>query len=216
MSNRSSDERTISRAEARRRARRAARGEVAPEAPAEAPAPEPAREGGLLRRIFPAVPPLPGRPDPLSGFDPSGPMRPVRERAFLIRRTLLVWVLAGFGAFIGYVAYRFYAPGMLSIVGMFVMFGALIAAGWFGWQRPTLVGTTAGVFSFILVTTLVTTQFAAWGAGPDTFGSAADVATVLLLEGLYQAGLGFVGGWYGGYLRRRQAQVAAQTRRARR
>ena len=216
MSNRSHDEHASKRSEARRRARLAARGELPVEEPVHEPAAEPRREGSFLRRLFPAVPPLPGRPDPLAGFDRSGGMRPIRERLFLIRRTLLVWVLAGFAAFIGYVAYRFYAPGLLSIVGMFLMFGALIAAGWFGWQRPTLVGTTAGVFSFLLVTTLVTTQFAMRGAGPETFGTAGDVATFLLLEGLYQAGLGFIGGWYGGYLRRRQAQIAMETRRARR
>ena len=32
----------------------------------------------------------------------------------------------------------------------------------------------------------------------------------LVLQGLYQAGLGFLGGWYGGYLRRRQTQLSAQ------
>jgi hypothetical protein len=40
-----------------------------------------------------------------------------------------------------------------------------------------------------------------------------ELAASFLLQGLIQGGLGFLGGWYGGYLRRRQAQVAAETRR---
>jgi hypothetical protein len=217
MSNRSHDDRA-SRAEARRRARLIARGELPPDEPAEAHEAEPKEQGGggFLRNLFPAAPPLPGRPDPLAGFDPSGPMRPIRERLFLLRKTWLVWVLAGIGALIGYVAYRFYVQGLLGVVGMFVMFGALIGAGWYGWQRPTLVGTAAGILSFVLVVGLVLVSFAMQGVPPDTFGTPGDLAAILAVEGLYQAGLGFLGGWYGGYLRRRQAQVSAQARRARR
>lgn len=217
MTNRSADERAARRAEARRRARLAARGEVLDE-PAEEPATETRhQDGGFLRRLFPVVPPLPGRPDPLAGFDRSGPLRPIRERIYLLRRSWMVWVPAGIVSLLGYVAYRFYAPqGILGLLGMFVMFGALIAAGWYGWQRPTLIGTAAGVLSFLLVTTLVIVDFALQGAGPETFGSAGAVATSLLLEGLYQAGLGFIGGWYGGYLRRRQAHLGEDVRRARR
>ena len=57
-------------------------------------------------------------------------------------------------------------------------------------------------------------NFSAEGAGPDALP--AQWATTVLFEGLYQAGLGFIGGWYGGYLRRRQAQLSTQTRKARR
>jgi hypothetical protein len=216
MTNRSNDERAISRAEARRRARLLARGELAEEPAEVASSPEPAEGGGFLRRLFPSVPPLPGKPDPLAGFDRSGPLRPIRERIFLLRRNWMAWVLTGILAVVGYLAYRFYAQGLLSLVGMFVMFGALIAAGWYGWQRPTLYGTAAGVLGFLIVASIVAVDFAIQGAGLDTFGSAGDVATVILFEGLYQAGLGFIGGWYGGYLRRRQAHLSAQTGRARR
>ena len=38
----------------------------------------------------------------------------------------------------------------------------------------------------------------------------------LVLRALYQAGLGFLGGWYGGYLRRRQTQMSATDPRRRR
>ena len=216
MTNRSNDERATSRADARRRARLAARGEL-PEEPTEEPTPTSSNEGGgFLRRLFPVVPALPGKGDPLAGFDRAGPLRPVRERLFLLRSNWLAWVLPGILAVVGYLAYRFYAQGMFGLLGMFVMFGALIAAGWYGWQRPTLYGTSAGILGFLIVASIVAIGFAVRGAGLDTFGGTTDLATIFLFEGAYQAGLGFVGGWYGGYLRRRQAQVSAQTRRARR
>ena len=212
MTNRSDE----SRAEARRRARLAARGELPEEPPTEPVAGESAQEGGFLRRLFPSVPPLPGRGDPLAGFDPSGPLRPVRERIFLLRRNPLAWVLTGLLAVVGYVAYRFYSPGggLFGLLGMFIMFGALIAAGWYGWQRPTLYGTAAGILSFILVAVYLVVLFSSRGAGPDALPD--QWVTTLLFEGLYQTGLGFIGGWYGGYLRRRQANLAAETNRARR
>lgn len=142
-------------------------------------------------------------------------MRPVRERAFLLRSNLLAWILPGIGAFIGFFASLFYAQGFLGLLGTFVLFGALIAAGWFGWQRPTLFGTAAALVSFVLSAGLILTTFAAQGAGPETFGTPAQVAAELAIQAAYQAGLGFLGGWYGGYLRRRQTQLSAQTRRRR-
>lgn len=213
----STDERARSRAEARRRARLAARGELdeptADETPADSR--DEGRRGGFLGRLFPPAPPLPDRPDPLAGFDPDGPMRPVRERIFLLRGNLLAWILPGIGAFIGFFASLFYAQGFLGLLGTFLLFGALIAAGWFGWQRPTLFGTAAALVSFLLSAALILTTFAAQGAAPDTFGTPAQVAAELAIQAAYQAGLGFLGGWYGGYLRRRQAQLSTQTRRRR-
>ena len=194
----------------------AARGEL-PEAE-EASEPEATtaeRRGGFLRTLFPAAPPLAGRPDPLAGFDASGPMRPIQERAFLLRRNLLAWVVPGVVAFIGFFASLFYAQGVLGLIGTFILFGALIGAGWFGWQRPTLYGTAAGVLCFILSTATIFYTFAAQGAPPDTFGAPGAIILDLAVQGAYQAGLGFLGGWYGGYLRRRQAQLSTETRRRR-
>lgn len=217
MSTRSNDERARSRAEARRRTRLAARGEL-PEAKEEdgdeAAAPVP-RSGGLLRRLFPPAPPLPNRPDPLAGFDATGPLRPVRERLFLLRGNLLAWLLPGIVAFFGFFASVFYAQGFLGLLGTFVLFGALIAAGWFGWQRPTLFGTAAALISFVLSAAFILWTFGSQGAGPDTFGTPGQVAAELFLQAAYQAGLGFLGGWYGGYLRRRQTQLSSEARRRR-
>ena len=210
MSTRSTNEE--SRAEARRRARLAARGEL-PEQEYEPEADAPPARGGFLTRLFPPAPPLPNKPDPLAGFDPSGPLRPVRERVFLLSRNLPAWVVTGMLAFIGYLASAFYGNGLLGLAGNFLLFGALIAAGWFGWQRPTLYGTAASMLTYVLVTTYVLVSFAQRGASPDTFGS--DLFVSLVLRALYQAGLGFLGGWYGGYLRRRQTQLSGQARQRR-
>jgi hypothetical protein len=216
MSTRPSDPRATSRTEARRRARLAARGELPDEEPeASEPRPSTSTGGNFLRRLFPAAPPLPNRPDPLAGFDPSGPLRPIRERAFLLRKNPLVWLGFGVLAFLGFFASTFYGSSVLGLVGTFVLFGALIAAGWFGWQRPTLYGTAAALVSYVLAAVLIVYSFANLGVGPGAFGTPAEVVTQLLLQAAYQAGLGFLGGWYGGYLRRRQTQLSAETRRRR-
>jgi len=171
---------------------------------------------GILGRLFPPVPPLPGRPDPLTGFDESGPMRPIRVRAFLLRQNLVAWTVPGLIAFFGYTASLFFgAQSFISLLGTFVLFGALIAAGWYGWQRPTLFGTAASVLSFVLVTLFFLFTSLRLGVTPDAFGTPIEVATGLTIQGLFQAALGFLGGWYGGYLRRRQSQLGTTTRRRR-
>ncbi|CAN5183010.1 hypothetical protein BH23CHL9_BH23CHL9_15880 [soil metagenome] len=216
MSTRSTEDRAASRAEARRRARLAARGEYSdPEEVQPETNPAAGRRGGFLQRLFPAAPPLPNRPDPLAGFDRSGPLRPIRERIFLLRSNVAAWLATGVVAFGGFFASFFYASDLLGLIGTFVLFGALIAAGWFGWQRPTLFGTAAAVVSFVLAAGLVLAAFAQQGVGPQTFGGSMQEIGELVLQAAYQAGLGFLGGWYGGYLRRRQTQIGAETRRRR-
>lgn len=210
MSTRSTDE----RAEARRRARLAARGELPEEDAQDVEAEAVPRRGGFLQRLFPPAPPLPNRPDPLAGFDASGPLRPLRERFFLLRRNPLAWVLPGVLAFVGYLASVFYGNSILGLLGTFVLFGSLIAAGWFGWQRPTLFGTAASLLSYVLVTGLILVQPGQLGVGPDTLGPER-VIPDLALRAVYQAGLGFLGGWYGGYLRRRQTQLSSDAKRRR-
>jgi hypothetical protein len=216
MSTHSPDDRSISRTEARRRARAAARGELPEDVPeSEEPAVAGAKRPNLLQRLFPPAPALPGRPDPLAGFDPSGPLRPVRERLFLLRRNLVAWLALGVIAFVGFYASFFYASTVLGLIGTFVLFGALIAAGWFGWQRPTLYGTAAALVSFFLACALILFFFSQQGVTPEAFGEPSQVVTQLTLQAAYQAGLGFLGGWYGGYLRRRQTQLSAETKRRR-
>lgn len=208
----STDDRSASRAEARRRARLAARGGELTDQEDSEPSTEPPRaRGSFLTRMFPPAPPLPNRPDPLAGFSGTGPLRPITERLFLLRSNLLAWVLPGVGAFIGYIASLSYgAENVLGLAGTFIMFGSLIGAGWFGTQRPTLFGTAAGFVGFVVASALVLLSFAERGAGIDTFGVGA--IGQLFVQGLYLSGLGFIGGWYGGYLRRRQTQLSADQR----
>jgi hypothetical protein len=207
-----------SRTEARRRARMAARGELPEEEGDASDEPAAGAPGGsFLGRLFPPAPPLPNKPPPLAGFDESGPLRPIRVRAFLLRRNLSAWVLTGLVAAVGYFASIYFGPGdLLSLVGTFILFGAIIAAGWFGWQRPALYGTAAAVLSYVLAVVVIIVTSSMVGFTPDAF-EPGQLVTTILVQGAYQAALGFLGGWYGGYLRRRQTQLSAdRARQARR
>lgn len=209
----STDQRAVSRAEARRRARLAARGEL-PEPEEADPEEEPTRQsGGFLRRMFPTAPPLPNRPDPMAGYAGNGPLRPVTSRTHLLRSNLLAWLLPAIGAFFGIMATISYAGGLLEMLGTFLLFGSLIAAGWFGWQRPSLYGTAASMLGYLAALALVFTFFAARGAAVGTFGDSVEVVISFTIQGAFYAALGFIGGWYGGYLRRRQTQLSADQRR---
>ena len=207
-------DRTPSRAEARRRARLAARGELVeePEEPTRADADE--AGGGFLSRLFPPAPPLPNMPPPLAGFDESGPLRPVRERLFLLRRNPIAWVATGLVAAVGnYTTLLFGPTDVFSFIGTMLRFGALIAAGWIGWQRPSLYGTAAAILSFLIFVVAIVVSPAVGAPGLEVF-TQEGAASQLLVEGVFQTGLGFLAGWYGGYLRRRQAQVTAQRSRS--
>jgi len=165
-----------------------------------------------VSRIFPPAPPLPNRPDPLAGFDGSGPLRPISERIYLLVHNPLVWLVPGIVAFVGLYASLGYGTSFLGLVGTFLLFGALIAAGWFGWQRPSLFGTAAALVGFLLRLALVVFFFATRGVGPETFGAPLEVIGAEVLQLFYYGALGFIGGWYGVYLRRRQTQLSALQR----
>ncbi len=206
----STDQRT-QRAEARRRARLAARGELPEDVEEEQPERDPApTRGGILGRLFPPAPPLPNRPDPLFGFSGGGPLRPITLRLLLLRRNPLAWLVTGVLAFIGFYASFTYANDPIGLFGTFLLFGALIAAGWFGWQRPTLFGVAAALVGFAIATAIVLYSFASLGATPETFGQPTAVILNLFVQAVYQSALGFLGGWYGGYLRRRQTQLSGE------
>ncbi|HEX7224983.1 MAG TPA: hypothetical protein VF367_05340 [Candidatus Limnocylindria bacterium] len=216
MSTRTPDPHARSRAEARRRQRLAARGEIVEDEEPTNAEPAEAPRGNILTRIFPPAPPLPNKPDPLAGFDRTAPLRPIRERLFLLRQNPVAWVVPGIVSFLGFYASIFYADGGLGLAATFLLFGAIIAAGWFGWQRPTLYGTTAAILGYLISAAIIIGSFAFGGVPPETFGASAFTAIgTVLIQGLYPAFIGFLGGWYGGYLRRRQTQLSADTRRRR-
>ncbi len=204
----SSDERTR-RAEARRRRRLAARGELPESQEPDAEPEVTERRGGILDRLFPPAPPLPNRPDPLTGYSGDGPLSPITKRIFLLRSNLLAWVVPGAISSIGLYASITYVNNPIGLFGTFLLFGGLIAAGWFGWQRPSLFGVAAAILGFAIATAIVLLSFSAQGATPETFAASAVILN-LLIQALYQSALGFLGGWYGGYLRRRQTQLSGQ------
>jgi hypothetical protein len=212
MPSRTPEERAASRAEARRRARLAARGEVAQDDSPDLEPDEPATRRSVFDRLFPPAPPLPNKPDPLAKFDRNAPLRPIRERIYLLRRNPLPWVLGSLACFIGYTLSGPYRASPLGLLGTFLAFGSLIAAGWFGWQRPALFGTVTALIAWALLTIVIVLTYTAQGF--DLAAFPAELALPYLLEGVIRGGFGFLGGWYGGYLRRRQAQVSAEARRA--
>jgi hypothetical protein len=207
------------RAEARRRARLRAQGQDVEDAsePDTPPSGGGSAPGGsFLTRIFPPTPPLPNLPDPLAGFTYSGPMRGIVGGLYLLARAPRAWVLGGAAWAIGELLARVAPPSdIVAVLASVGSFGALIAAGWFGWQRPWAFGLAAavlgvGIFSGILGTAII-------NAGVDTeLGvTGAALFLALLSQETFQLFIGALAGWYGGYLRRRMAASAPQQRRRR-
>ena len=141
------------------RARRASRG--GQPSPSRSPI---AQGGGFLNRIFPPAPPLPGRPDPLEGFTGGGPLRPVTVRIYLLLENLLAWIPTGLVALVWISCLVQLRRQSVSLLGTFVLFGALIGAGWFGWQRPTLYGAAAALLGFVVATGRSCCSFSPQGA----------------------------------------------------
>ena len=199
------------RAEARRRARLAAQGRVdegeaqdqAPDAPAR-PRPLP-----LLQRLFPPAAPLPGKPDPLAGFAYTGALRPVVQSLWLIPRNLYAGIGMGVLWAASYVVTVQNTGSLVGTIASFVSFGSLVAAGWLGWQRPWLYGFVAAVVGYLLYAAYVVYIFAG-DPSIATPGAKSQLATYLFVNGLLQAGIGALAGFYGGYLRRRLADPATR------
>lgn len=203
------------RAEARRRSRMMARGEVLDAEAAEEVATTAPRQSGLtfLQRIFPTAPPLTGKPDPMIGFTYTGRLRPVVASLWLIPRNLYAGI--GMGVFwaAAYMVTVLYANSPIGITASFLSFGSLVAAGWFGWQRPWLYGLVAAIVGYLLFA-----AFFSWlvANDPNAQAGTGDVAQYLLSNGLLQAGVGALAGFYGGYLRRRFSDPSLRRDQARR
>jgi hypothetical protein len=214
MTNRSATDRAA-RAEARRRARLAARGELDESTDDEEPvAPhEPAR-ARLLQRLFPTAPPLPGKPDPVAGFTYQGALRPIVLIGWLLRRNPVAWIVPG----IVWAVARAAIPiePTIGFIATMLTFVSLVAAGWIGWQRPSLYGAAAAVLGFVVVVVYSFWFFAGLGASPSDATSPTDLAIGIASSGVLFAFIGFVSGWYGGYLRRRQTAVNRQVTGSRR
>jgi hypothetical protein len=215
MTNRSASQRAA-RAEARRRARLAAKGELDESAADdEAPETEEPERRTIWQRVFPSAPPLPGKGDPLAGFNYEGRFRWLASIPWLLRKNPLAWLAP---AVLSAAALVFGGPASgFGFIGTMLYFVCLIAAGWIGWQRPSLYGVAAAVLGFLLFLPAAFAFFAERGLESlSDYGPPETVITSLVLQGVLLAIIGFVSGWYGGYLRRRQAEIGRQTRRGRR
>ena len=202
------------RAEARRRARLQAQGRMDEEELDEVDAAAPTRRPStpLFERLFPPAAPLPGKGDPFAGFNYTGRFRPIVANLWLIPRNPMASVVMGILWAATYIMVDQYAGTTIGSIASFVSFGALVAAGWIGWQRPWLFGFAAAAIGFLIyspyfIYSVVTAPLDP-AIGPRPTGS--QIALVLLTNGLVQLGIGALAGFYGGYLRRRLADPATR------
>lgn len=197
-----------SRAEARRRARLRAQGreleeEVIEEEPRARTGTRPAG-AGMLERFFPAAPPLPGRRDPLAGYTYSGPFSGIVSGLYLLARSPRWWVIPGAIWAVSEVTARLAVGGVLvATLSSVVAFGALIGAGWFGWQRPWAFGLAAAVLGIGMFAAIVGMAITMAEADVGVRGAALYIG--LFTNETFQLFFGAIAGWYGGYLRRRLA-----------
>lgn len=200
-----------SRAEARRRARLIAQGRL-PEEENDEVADAPARPPSLslFQRLFPPAAPLPGKPDPMSGFTYTGRLRPVVAALWLTGRNPIAGI--GMGALwaVAYVLTVQYSGGLVGTIASFVSFGSLVAAGWIGWQRPWLYGLVAAVVGYLMYAAFVVYLLAADPTLATGGGGTSPLAQYLITNGVLQAAIGALAGFYGGYLRRRLADPATR------
>jgi hypothetical protein len=198
------------RAEARRRSRLAAQGRLPDEEEDDAEA-APSRQPSMsfLQRLFPPAAPLAGKPPPLTGFTYTGRLRPIVLAGWLIRQNLYAGIGMGVLWAASYVLTVQEGRSIFGTIASFVSFGSLVAAGWLGWQRPWFYGFVAAVIGYIVYAIYFAFLFA---SDPAINGLAtpSQVATYLFTNGLLQAAIGALAGFYGGYLRRRLADPATR------
>ncbi len=168
------------RAEARRRSRLAAQGRTPIEDSDEVAA-APARQPSMsfLARLFPPAAPLPGKPPPLTGFTYTGRLRPLVLGGWLIRQNLYAGIGMGILWAASYVLTVQEGRSIFGTIASFVSFGALVAAGWIGWQRPWFYGFVAAVVGYIAYAIYFIALFAGDPA-INALATPSQVATYLL------------------------------------
>lgn len=203
-----------SRAEARRRARLQATGQTAEEDSEEEPSAPAGPSGGILGRLFPPVPPLPNRPDPLADFRYTGPLRGIVSGLYVLGRNPRAWALPGAIWGVGELMVQLRLPNVLvSTIASLIAFGALIAAGWMGWQRPWAFGLAAATLGVFMFVGMLGGAFLLYGVEQEGLRGG-QVFVLLFTRESFQLFFGVVAGWYGGYLRRRLASAPpSRTRR---
>ncbi|MFN2484705.1 MAG: hypothetical protein ABR509_07195 [Candidatus Limnocylindria bacterium] len=195
-----------SRAEARRRARQGAGTDREPdddEGDVDSAGRDRPPRPNLLQRMFvPPAAPLPDKPDPLAGFSHSGPswLRAPAAGVHVLRANPVIWLVAGL---VWAVARLFESSSAIGFVASMVEFGALIGAGYLGWQRPWLYGLAAAVTGLIFLLAYAVYQITSSGVGFDP----GFIGVFVLYFGLPTVLLGALAGWFGGYWRRRLAEA---------
>ena len=196
------------RAEARRRARLQAQGRVPEEEQDEVEAAVERRPSlSLMQRLFPPAGPLAGKPDPMAGFTYAGRFRPVVSSLWLIPRNLFAGVAMGILWAAAYILVDQSGRSLVGTIASFVSFGALVAAGWIGWQRPWLFGLVAAIIGYALYAPYFVLATAPRLPAP---WSGSMTASYLTTNGMVQIAIGALAGFYGGYLRRRLADPATR------
>ena len=203
------------RAEARRRSRLASQGRVVEEGEDEEEAAPPPRQRSMsfFQRLFPPAAPLPGKPPPLTGFTYAGRLRPIVLAGWLMRRNLYAGIGMGILWAGSYILVSQSGQTIVGTIASFVSFGALVAAGWIGWQRPWFYGLVAAALGYLLYApyfVLAYTRDPSSDPASPTHVPPEQVATYLITNGVLQVAIGAVAGFYGGYLRRRIADPATR------
>lgn len=230
MTNRSA-RRAATRADVRRRSRRLAQGqeldgleEEADDEPASAPARGSAAAGGsFLTRLFPPVPALPGKPDPLATFTYQGPFRTVASWLYILRSNPRAWLLLAIPWFVAQLGlFLILVAGgpessIAQIVLLMATIGTAIAAGWIGWQRPWLFGLAVSIVGTLVYALVLMLWLGPIPSIQQGGGTRSGIFVTAILNQAVQGQwlFGIVGGWYGGYLRRRSLtnQPAPRPRR---
>jgi hypothetical protein len=191
-----------------------ARGEEVPAAETAHPETAPARPPGLFARMFPPAPPLAGKGDPLAGFTYRGRFRGLVAGAWLLFKHPLPWgVAAGGWAVLQLALLVAQRQNLVAFAITLGQYGLLIGAGWFGWQRPWLFGTAAGVAGVVFHAVIAGIATMQAGEGAEAALSVVgSLSALVILYGL----VGAFAGFYGGYLRRRMAAQSASTAKGKR
>jgi len=196
------------RAEARRRARLQAQGRAPEDEQDEVEAATERRPSlSLMQRLFPPAAPLAGKPDPMAGFTYTGRFRPVVSSLWLIPRNLFAGAGMGILWAAAYILVDQSGRSLVGTIASFASFGALVAAGWIGWQRPWLYGLVAAIIGYALYAPYFALATAPRLPAP---WSGSITASYLTTNGLVQIAIGALAGFYGGYLRRRLADPATR------
>src|SRR5206468_9571933 len=145
------------------------------------------------------------------GFTYTGRFRLIVSSLWLVPRNLYAGVGMGIVWAAAYVITIQLAGTLVASISSFVSFGALVAAGWIGWQRPWLYGLTAAAIGYLLYAIYIIWAIAGNPALSKP-GATSTAAAVLVTNGILQISIGALAGFYGGYLRKRLADPA--TRRA--